>query len=72
MKPSFNLKEYLNSQIEEINKIKWIESEKKGSDIGFNEAKDIWIDKYAENYRTYWLESHDLEKNKSFGDKKRD
>jgi len=62
MQPYFNLSEYLESQIKEIDKIKWIESEKNGSDIGFDKAKEIWINKYAEEYKYFWLKNHPIKK----------
>ncbi len=40
--------------VEEINKFKWIESEKAGCDIGFAEASRRWIESFG---RT-WLSAH--------------
>jgi hypothetical protein len=36
---------------EEIDRLKWIESEKAGYDIGFNKAITIWVI----NHRSEWL-----------------
>lgn len=48
-------KEFLEIQIEEINKYKWIRSEEEGRDIGGNCACDEWVFKgYAKNFRIYW------------------
>lgn len=44
------MKELMDSQIEEINKHKWIESEKAGHDLG-EEAVKEWIQKYAKKFR---------------------
>jgi hypothetical protein len=33
--------------IEEINKHRWYESEKKGTDVGFEFAADDWLKKYS-------------------------
>ena len=44
-------KEFL-AEREEILKHKWIESEKAGSDIGFEKALLDWIVKYRSNWRT--------------------
>lgn len=40
---------------EEILKLKWIESEKAGKDIGFDRALMIWVRKH----RGYWKKSRD-------------
>lgn len=40
--------------IEEIERFRWIESEKRGYDIGFNKAADHWIVFYA----LAWLKYH--------------
>lgn len=37
----------------EINKHKWIESEKKGIDIGFEEALLDWVSKHRSKWRDY-------------------
>jgi hypothetical protein len=42
-----NLKEYLEIQSKEIERHKWIESEKAGKDLGMEAAID-WILKYAD------------------------
>jgi len=36
--------------ISEINRHKWIESEKSGYDIGFEKASREWINNYAKQY----------------------
>ena len=38
--------------LDEINKYKWLESEKAGSDIGFERASREWIDAYSKQYFT--------------------
>lgn len=43
--------------IEEIERFRWIESEKRGYDIGFNKAADHWIVFYA----LAWLKYHSSE-----------
>jgi len=35
---------------EEINRHKWIESEKVGYDIGFDRAAEDWISRYADDW----------------------
>jgi hypothetical protein len=40
----------LSSEMYEINKLKWIESEKTGRDIGINQAIIIWV----KNHRKDW------------------
>lgn len=40
-----------NAEREEILKHKWIESEKAGRDIGFDEALTSWIVKHRTNWR---------------------
>ena len=36
--------------VSEINKYKWLESERLGQDIGFERASKEWINSYAEKY----------------------
>ena len=36
--------------IDEINRHKWIESEKVGYDIGFNKAAEDWVLRYADQW----------------------
>ena len=50
MKNSVLYKEFL-AEREEILKHKWIESEKAGSDIGFEKALLDWIVKHRSNWR---------------------
>ena len=38
---------------EEILKLKWIESEKAGKDIGFERALLTWIKKYRSDWKKY-------------------
>ncbi len=40
--------------LKEINRYKWIQSEKEGSDIGFERAAREWINSYSNSY----LNSH--------------
>ena len=46
---------FMKSQIIEIEKHKWIESEKVGHDIGNNNAANDWIEKYSKSYRNNYL-----------------
>lgn len=50
MKKPSNLKTYLENQMLEMLKHKWIKGVHLGKDPG-NEACEEWIEKYAENYR---------------------
>lgn len=43
----------LRMQIDEIQKHKWIESEKAMRDLG-NQAVFDWVQKYAADFRVYW------------------
>jgi hypothetical protein len=38
---------------EEILKLKWIESEKAGQDIGFDRALMIWVRKHRSDWKTH-------------------
>jgi len=42
--------------IKEINKHKWIESEKVGYDIGFDKAAEDWISRYADDWEDKYTE----------------
>lgn len=48
------LKAYLKAQVEEIQKYKWIESERRQHDIGFHTAAMEWIMLYGESFRRGW------------------
>ncbi len=41
-------------QVQEINKYRWLESEKAGCDIGSRKAAQEWIEKHAEDFRRHW------------------
>jgi len=51
------LKAYLDAQVQEIQKYKWIESERQRTDIGFQRAALEWINLYSESFRRYWFTS---------------
>ncbi len=46
-------RDYIRLQLLEIQKHKWIESEKVGRDLG-QEAVFDWIERYAEAFRRYY------------------
>jgi hypothetical protein len=48
---------FLKDEAEEMEKYKWIESEKVGRDLG-NVAILDWIKKYAASYRCWWKHNH--------------
>ncbi len=50
----FDFKKFMKTQCDEINKHKWIESEKKGYDLGNIACKD-WIDKYSKQFKEWAL-----------------
>jgi hypothetical protein len=49
------LKTYLAAQIQEIQKYKWLESERTKCDIGFERAAFEWIHQYGEAFRRDWF-----------------
>lgn len=51
------LKIYLDAQVQEIQKYKWIESERHRQDIGFERAALEWISLYSDSFRQYWFGS---------------
>ena len=55
MKKTFST--YIFAQINEIEKYKWIESEKAHKDLGEEAVKD-WIIKYSPNFRENWEKSY--------------
>lgn len=60
VKNSVLYKEFL-AEREEILKHKWIESEKAGTDIGFEKALLDWILKHRSNWREKRLKEHRAE-----------
>ncbi|MEJ5365937.1 MAG: hypothetical protein WHS86_12605 [Desulfosoma sp.] len=50
---SLTFKDYIRLQLLEIQKHKWIESEKVGRDLG-QEAVFDWIERYAEAFRCHY------------------
>lgn len=50
-----DLKEYLDCQTREIERHKWIESEKAGRDLGLEAVID-WIVKYAADFSDHFLQ----------------
>ena len=49
------LKTYIDAQVNEIQKYKWIESQRRQHDIGFNRAAEEWIGQYGEHFHDCWL-----------------
>jgi len=52
-----NKDELLQDQrvVDEINRHLWIESEKAGYDIGFDKAKEEWLEKFSKAWMTYHM-----------------
>lgn len=50
----FNFKRFMQKQCEEINKHKWIESEKAGYDLDRIACQD-WIKNHAKQYKSWAL-----------------
>ena len=50
---SLTFRDYIRLQLLEIQKHKWIESEKVGRDLG-QEAVFDWIERYAEAFRSHY------------------
>jgi len=46
--------EVFQKQIEEIQKHRWLESERVGYDVGMQWAAEDWVYKYAEAFRMNW------------------
>lgn len=49
--------DFFKEQIDEINRYKWIESEKAGRDLGDSAVRE-WILKYAAAFRQQWEEEN--------------
>jgi hypothetical protein len=49
------LKAYLDAQVQEIQKYKWLASERERCDIGFERAALEWISLYSDSFRHYWF-----------------
>lgn len=49
----FNLKAEIQDVVREIMVYKWLESEKKGQDIGLNRAAEEWISKHYDDWFRY-------------------
>jgi hypothetical protein len=50
----------LRAEHEEVLKHKWLESEKKGRDIGFDIAMVDWRLKHRSNWRRWWRQRQSL------------
>ncbi|MDH4128179.1 MAG: hypothetical protein OEV44_05460 [Spirochaetota bacterium] len=55
MKSTFLI--YIEAQVNEIQKYKWIESEKACRDLGQQAVKD-WIIKYSPDFREKWEQNY--------------
>ena len=55
------LREFLEDERNEIERHKWIESEKAGRDLGYDAIMD-WIRKYAKLYREEYIKSKSKQK----------
>jgi hypothetical protein len=49
--------QFMKDQINEINKFKWLESEKAKHDLGLK-CVHKWIKKHGKKYRRNWLKKH--------------
>ena len=56
MSKEMDVKKYLRLQDREIEKHKWIESEKAGRDLGTDAVLD-WIRKYADLFSDHYMKS---------------
>ena len=54
------LREFLVEEIQEIERHKWIESEKAGHDLGHDAIME-WVLKYAKQYRESYIKRKKLE-----------
>lgn len=52
-----NFKEYMEDQVDEINRYKWIKGEQIGHDPGVSAIKE-WISKYSQVFRDNWDKTH--------------
>ena len=52
---------FISSELHEINRYKWLESEKLGYDIGRNRAAREWAEKYADGFSRFWQHAHAVE-----------
>ena len=61
-------KKLLNNKkvVEEINRHRWIESEKAGRDIGFERASTDWLERFSQA----WMDYHMPKQRPSWGDSK--
>jgi ERCC4-related helicase len=57
MRKADPLADVVRSQLEEIKKYKWIESEKAGKDIGMERATREWMAKHFPEWKRYrWMQ----------------
>lgn len=54
-----NFNDFLQLEIEAINRYKWLESEKAGHNIGFQRAAFEWVAKHASQFREYYYKEMD-------------
>jgi len=48
----------LSAESEEIKKLKWIESEKEGCDIGLDKAVIIWVTAYRKDWMANFINNN--------------
>jgi len=56
--------------IEEINRHRWIESERAGHDIGFESASAQWLEKFSKAWMQYHMPKRKTSTSKSISGKK--
>lgn len=55
------LKTYLEAQLREIEKYKWLISEQECCDVGFERAAFEWIRKYGDHFRQHYFARHKID-----------
>jgi hypothetical protein len=51
----FNLRKYVDAQMQEIDRYKWLESEKEHQDIGKERAIFEWVAKFGKTFHDWWF-----------------
>lgn len=64
---NYLMEDFIRSEVEEILKYKWTESQKAGQDIGSERACREWISQHADAFQIWWYTQQEEKEQRKAG-----